>query len=65
MKWLRSIAAELFPSWHEKRLLRQLKGDDYVRMDSMARLQSTLLSAKHAEEREETTVSRGPKKLPE
>lgn len=24
MKWLRSLTAELFPTWHERRLLRQL-----------------------------------------
>jgi hypothetical protein len=25
MRWLRSLAAELFPAWHERRLLRQLR----------------------------------------
>jgi hypothetical protein len=25
MKWLRSMAAELFPRWHERRLLQQLR----------------------------------------
>jgi hypothetical protein len=25
MKWLRSLAAELFPRWHERRLLQQLR----------------------------------------
>jgi hypothetical protein len=25
MEWLRSLAAELFPRWHERRLLQQLR----------------------------------------
>jgi hypothetical protein len=45
MKWFRSLAAELFPSWHERRLLRQLKGGNYASLDSLAKLQRTLEAA--------------------
>jgi len=44
MKWFRSLAAELFPSWHERRLLKQLKGDNHANLEALARPRNTLAS---------------------
>jgi hypothetical protein len=66
MKWFRSLAAELFPWWHERRLLRRLKGDNYASLESMARLRRSLESAQLAEmERDPATAARRAKKSPE
>ena len=48
MKWFRSLAAELFPSWHERRLLKRLKADP-SKLDPLTRLQRTLASAEPVE----------------
>jgi hypothetical protein len=48
MKWFRSLAAELFPSRHERRL-RQLKGDNGAHLESLAKLRRTPETANIAE----------------
>ena len=57
----RSLAAELFPSWDERRLLRQLKGGNYASLDSLAKLQRTLEAANVAEMDLEAQRRRVPK----
>ena len=35
MKWVRSLAAELFLSWHQRRLLRQLQSDNEASLNAL------------------------------
>ena len=49
MQWFRSLAAELFPSWHERRLLKQLKGDNYASMNGLAKLRRAIDAADDVE----------------
>ena len=49
MQWFRSLAAELFPSWHERRLLKQLKGDNYASMNGLAKLRRAIDAADSVE----------------
>ena len=35
MKWLRSLAAELFPRWHARQMLRQLQADNEASLDAL------------------------------
>lgn len=49
MNWFRSLAVRLWASWHARRLLRQLKGDNYANLESLSKLQGGLGSTNEAE----------------
>jgi hypothetical protein len=36
--WWRSLFAEVFPSWHERRLLSRLQADNEANLDALQRL---------------------------
>ncbi len=42
MKWLRSLAAELFPTWHERKVLRQLQADSEAGLDALQKYRRRL-----------------------
>ena len=35
MRWVRSLAAEIFANWHQRRLLRQLRALNTARLDAL------------------------------
>jgi hypothetical protein len=37
MKWMRTLAVELFPAWHERRLLRELQAESDAGLDALQR----------------------------
>lgn len=59
MRWFRSLAAELFPSWHERRLLKQSKAADAKR-GKLVSLQRALRSANTVETNRAQTSERRP-----
>jgi hypothetical protein len=42
MRWLRSLSAKLFPAWHERRLLRQLRARNAVGLAALKDLIKTV-----------------------
>jgi hypothetical protein len=38
MRWLRSLAAELFPAWHDRRLLRRLRTQNEAGLAALKQL---------------------------
>jgi hypothetical protein len=37
MRWIRSLAAELFPVWNERRLIRRLQAESDVLLEPLER----------------------------
>jgi hypothetical protein len=55
MRWLRSLAAELFPAWHERRLLRQLRARNEAGLAALQDLIKTVEMKKRASKVDDRT----------
>jgi len=42
MAWWRSLLAEIFPAWHERRLLRKSQADSGARLDALQRFRRAI-----------------------
>jgi hypothetical protein len=60
MKWLRSLAAELFPRWHERRLLQQLRARNEAGLAALKDLINTLEGGRTANVDNRTPATRKP-----
>jgi hypothetical protein len=49
MKWMRSLAAELFLSWHQRRLLRHLQSDNEASLEALQNFRRKMTMTEEAE----------------
>ena len=60
MEWLRSLAAELFPRWHERRLLQQLRARNEAGLAALKDLIKTVEEGRAANVDNRTPGTRKP-----
>jgi hypothetical protein len=61
MRWLRSLSAKLFPAWHERRLLRQLRARNAV---GLAALKDLIKTVEMKERASRSTTGRQERENP-
>jgi hypothetical protein len=49
MGWWRSLLAEVFPSWHERRLLREMQAESDKNLDALQKLRRKIAMEDKAE----------------